>query len=217
MHYVLAVYAWDVCRKSCTFPCKMSRHCCPKLTTRQIMYGKKCNIEACLCNYSCNGIEISTAYFECVFVPLRMQHAMSKRRIVICGLPALPCFSTLSHKQQDFRRNVTEHKMDFKKTYSTQCTQLASRLSNITTVTSGHKTIGRENAVWPPDDGCKDARNILRNNWLPIKSLIVASIWSHLYLFTKWVFWCSLQIGWSISHSERNWARCYHNCRYVFV
>jgi len=31
------------------------------------------------------------------------------------------------------------------------------------------------NAVWPPDDGSKDARNVLRNNWLPIKSLIFAS------------------------------------------
>jgi len=70
-------------------------------------------------------------------------------------------------------------------TYSTQCTQLASRLSNITTVTTGQKTIGSENVVWPPDDGRKDARNMLRNNWLPIKSLIVASGWSHLYLLIK--------------------------------
>ena len=38
------------------------------------------------------------------------------------------------------------------------------------------------NAVWPPDDGRKDARNMLRNNWLPIKSLTVASSWSRLYL-----------------------------------
>jgi hypothetical protein len=38
------------------------------------------------------------------------------------------------------------------------------------------------NTVWPPDDGRKDARNMLRNNWLPIKSLIVASSWSHFYL-----------------------------------
>jgi hypothetical protein len=29
-------------------------------------------------------------------------------------------------------------------TYSTQCIQLATRLSNITTATSGHKTIGSE-------------------------------------------------------------------------
>jgi len=71
-------------------------------------------------------------------------------------------------------------------TYSTQCTQLASRLSNITTATTGQKTIGSENAVWPPHDGRKDASNMLRNNWLPIKSLIVASSWSHFYLRHNW-------------------------------
>ena len=62
---------------------------------------------------------------------------------------------------------------------------LDSELSNITTVTTGQKTIGSENAVWPPEDGRKDARNMLRNKWLPIKSLIVASSWSHLYLLIK--------------------------------
>ena len=45
--------------------------------------------------------------------------------------------------------------------------------------------IGSENAVWPPDDGRKDARNMLRNYWLPIKSLIIASSWSHFYLLIK--------------------------------
>jgi hypothetical protein len=39
--------------------------------------------------------------------------------------------------------------------------------------------------VWLPDDGHKDARNMLRNNWLPIKSLIFASCWSRLYLLIK--------------------------------
>jgi len=67
-------------------------------------------------------------------------------------------------------------------TYSTQRTQLASQLSNITTVTTGQITIYSENAVWPPEDGCKDARNMLRNKWLTIKSLIFASSWSHIYL-----------------------------------
>ena len=70
-------------------------------------------------------------------------------------------------------------------TYSTQCTQLASRLSNITTVTTGQINICSENAVWPPEDGRKDARNMLRNNWLTIKSLIVASSWSHIYLLIR--------------------------------
>jgi hypothetical protein len=76
----------------------------------------------------------------------------------------------------------TPHSAHSQATYSTQCTQLASRLSNIRTVTTGQKTIGSENAVWPPDDGRKEARNMLRNNWLRIKSLIVASTWSRLYL-----------------------------------
>ena len=69
--------------------------------------------------------------------------------------------------------------------YSTQCTQLANRLSNITTVTTGQITICSENAIWPLEDGRKDARNILRNNLLTIKSLIVASTWSHIYLLIK--------------------------------
>ena len=49
----------------------------------------------------------------------------------------------------------------------------------------GQKRIGSENAVWHPDDGRKDTRNMLRNYWLPIKSLIVASSWSHLYLLIR--------------------------------
>ena len=70
-------------------------------------------------------------------------------------------------------------------TYPTPCKQLASRLSNITTVTTRQITICSENAFWPPEDGRKDARNMLRNNWLTIKSLIVASSWSHIYLLIK--------------------------------
>ena len=58
------------------------------------------------------------------------------------------------------------------------------RLSNITTVTTGQITICSENAVWPPEDGRKDSRNML-NNWLTINSLIVASSWSHIYLLIK--------------------------------
>jgi hypothetical protein len=68
---------------------------------------------------------------------------------------------------------------------SSQCTQLAIRLSNITCITTGQKNIGSKNAVRPPDDEHKDTRNMLRNNWLPIKSLIFASSWSRLYLIIK--------------------------------
>jgi len=56
------------------------------------------------------------------------------------------------------------------------------RFHYITTVTTGQINICSENAVWPPDDGRIDARNTLRNNLLTIKSLIVASSWSHIYL-----------------------------------
>jgi hypothetical protein len=99
-------------------------------------------------------------------------------------------------------------------TSSTQCTHCATSLSSITTARTGQKTIGSSNfllpghtschptlqhhnsynrtenyrqcnAVWPPDDGHNDARNMLRNNWLPIKALIVASSWSCLYLLIK--------------------------------
>jgi len=55
---------------------------------------------------------VSITYSKCVFVTLSMQHAMSIHRIVICGLPALQYFSTLSHKRYDFRKKKRiEHEM----------------------------------------------------------------------------------------------------------
>jgi hypothetical protein len=47
---------------------------------------------------------------ECVLVALVVQHAMYMRRIFI-ACPALPYFSTLSHKRHDFRENVIGYKM----------------------------------------------------------------------------------------------------------
>ena len=80
-------------------------------------------------------------------------------------------------------------------TYPTQCKQLASRISNITT---GQITICSENKVWPPEDGRKDARNMLRNNWLTIKSVNVASSWSHIYL----LIYNPLQHYWFTPHPQ---------------
>jgi hypothetical protein len=48
---------------------------------------------------------------DCVFVALRIQQAMRMLHIVICGMPTLRYFSTLSHKRYDFRETITGHKM----------------------------------------------------------------------------------------------------------
>ena len=49
----------------------------------------------------------------CVCVALVIQHAKRMRRIISSSraCQTVPYFSTLSHKRQDFRENVTEHKM----------------------------------------------------------------------------------------------------------
>ena len=47
-------------------------------------------------------------------------------------------------------------------TFSTQCTHLATRLSSITTATTVLDNYRQRNAVGSPDDGHKDARNMLR-------------------------------------------------------
>jgi hypothetical protein len=44
------------------------------------------NIEAPSCNHYCSGKAMSIIYSECVFVALFIQHAMSKRHTVVCGL-----------------------------------------------------------------------------------------------------------------------------------
>jgi len=56
------------------------------------------NIKARSCHHCCSGKAISISYYECVLVALGIQHAMRLRHIVICGLPALQYFSTLSKK-----------------------------------------------------------------------------------------------------------------------
>jgi hypothetical protein len=64
-------------------------------------------------------------------------------------------------------------------TSSSQCTHLNTRLSRITTTVNRTENHRQWNAVRPPDDGRKDARNMLR---ITNKSLFAASSWSHLHL-----------------------------------
>jgi hypothetical protein len=57
------------------------------------------------------GKAISITYYECVFVALDIQHAMSMHHIFICGLPRSTVFFTLSRKRHDFRgeKKAIEH------------------------------------------------------------------------------------------------------------
>jgi hypothetical protein len=58
-------------------------------------------------------------------------------------------------------------------TSSSQCTRLTTRLSSITTTINRTENHRQWNAVRPPDDGRKDARNMLRINWLRINHYLL--------------------------------------------
>jgi hypothetical protein len=74
----------------------------------------KRNIEAHSCNHNYRGKAIRITHSEYVSVTLGTQHAKSMRRnyIATAACPAVPRFSTVSHKRHDFRGvGGTEHEM----------------------------------------------------------------------------------------------------------
>jgi hypothetical protein len=65
-------------------------------------------------NYCGREKAISIAYSECVCVALVIQEAKHMRRIIFSPVSSLwfyHYFPKLSHERNDFRENVTEHKM----------------------------------------------------------------------------------------------------------
>jgi len=66
------------------------------------------NFEVRSCNHCCCKKAIRITYSECVSVALGIQHAKHVRRIIVTfvACPAVPLFSTLSHKRRDYRVGV---------------------------------------------------------------------------------------------------------------
>jgi hypothetical protein len=79
---------------------------------RQCTYKR--NIGARSRNNFCRGKAISVTYSECLSVSLVIQHEMRMRHIILSSVACVaPYFSTLSHKEHDFREKLSEHKMCF--------------------------------------------------------------------------------------------------------
>jgi hypothetical protein len=82
-----------------------------KLPDRQCT--RKRNIEARSRNHCCRAKARHITYSEYVSAALVIQHAKRMRRIVLTSVTclAVPHFSTLCQKRNNFRKNIIERKM----------------------------------------------------------------------------------------------------------
>jgi hypothetical protein len=80
--------------------------------TRQVAYVKH-NIEARSRKHCCREKAMGITYLECVSVVLVIYRENRTRLLLFSYLacPAVPCFSTLPHKQQDFRKKTFEYEV----------------------------------------------------------------------------------------------------------
>jgi hypothetical protein len=86
------------------FPCEI--HIIGRKEKRQAMYVQH-NMDAQLCNYCCSGEAISITYSEPTFTAYDIRHAKCMRLIILSyvSCPALPYFTTLSHKRHYLSKN----------------------------------------------------------------------------------------------------------------
>ena len=57
------------------------------------------------------------------------------------------------------------------------------------------------NAVWPTDDGRKDARNMLRNNWLPINHYLLHLVGLAIFYLSKMHGYSNIKFN-SVSYTK---------------
>jgi hypothetical protein len=83
-----------------------------QILTRHSLYVQR-DAAARSLNHCWRGRAINITESECVSVGLFIQYAKRMRRITLINVacPVLHYFPTLSHKPQDFRKIIIEHKM----------------------------------------------------------------------------------------------------------